>query len=59
MTATYRVGNGTPGNVGAESLVFLAYRDARIVGCTNPLPASAASIPKPPTRSAAARPPRS
>ncbi len=39
FTATYRVGNGTAGNVGAESLVFLATADARIVGCTNPMPA--------------------
>ena len=39
FTATYRVGNGTAGNVGAESLVFLATGDARIVACTNPLPA--------------------
>lgn len=37
--ASYRVGNGTPGNVGAESLVFMAANDARIQSCTNPLSA--------------------
>lgn len=37
--ATYRVGNGAMGNVGAESLVFLASGDGRIQACTNPLPA--------------------
>ncbi|MGA9587153.1 MAG: putative baseplate assembly protein [Terracidiphilus sp.] len=46
VTATYRVGNGTAGNVGAESLVFLATGDARIVGCTNPLPASGGVDPE-------------
>jgi hypothetical protein len=46
FTATYRVGNGTAGNVGAESLVFLATGDARIVGCTNPLPASGGVDPE-------------
>jgi hypothetical protein len=38
FTASYRVGNGTAGNVGAESLVFLA-ADPRIQSCTNPLAA--------------------
>jgi hypothetical protein len=46
FTATYRVGNGTAGNVGAESLVFLATGDARIVGCTNPLAASGGVAPE-------------
>jgi hypothetical protein len=40
FTANYRVGNGTAGNVGAASLVFLATADARIAACTNPLPAT-------------------
>ncbi|HEY6250652.1 MAG TPA: putative baseplate assembly protein [Candidatus Angelobacter sp.] len=39
FTAAYRIGNGIAGNVGAESLVFLAAADARIQSCTNPLPA--------------------
>jgi predicted phage baseplate assembly protein len=38
--ASYRVGNGTAGNVGAESLIYLAADDARITGCINPLPAT-------------------
>jgi hypothetical protein len=39
FTAWYRIGNGTDGNVGADSLVSLATSDARIRSCTNPLPA--------------------
>jgi hypothetical protein len=46
FAAAYRVGNGSAGNVGAESLVFLAANDARIVGCTNPLPASGGVDPE-------------
>lgn len=46
FTATYRVGNGTAGNVGAESLKNLAAGDARITGCTNPLPASGGTDPE-------------
>ena len=38
FTANYRIGNGTAGNLGAESLVFFA-GDPRIVACTNPIPA--------------------
>jgi Baseplate J-like protein len=45
FTASYRVGNGTAGNVGAESLVFLA-GDPRIQSCTNPLPASGGFDPE-------------
>ena len=40
FTATYRIGNGTAGNVGAESLVYLATADARIAACINPMPAT-------------------
>jgi hypothetical protein len=46
FVATYRIGNGTAGNVGAESLVFLATGDARIQSCTNPLPASGGVDPE-------------
>jgi hypothetical protein len=46
FTATYRIGNGTAGNVGAESLTKLAAGDARIAGCTNPLPASGGTDPE-------------
>ncbi len=38
FTATYRIGNGTAGNVGADSLTRLAAADARIQSCRNPLP---------------------
>jgi hypothetical protein len=38
FTASYRIGNGTAGNVGAGSLIFMA-ADPRIQACTNPLPA--------------------
>ena len=46
FTATYRIGNGTAGNIGAESLVFLAAADGRIQSCTNPLPASGGVDPE-------------
>jgi predicted phage baseplate assembly protein len=39
FTASYRIGNGSAGNVGAESLIFLA-ADPRIQSCINPLPAT-------------------
>jgi hypothetical protein len=39
FTAAYRIGNGTAGNVGANSLTFFA-GDPRIESCTNPLPAA-------------------
>ncbi len=41
FTATYRVGNGTAGNVGANTLTNFAAgaADSAIVSCTNPLPA--------------------
>ena len=37
--ANYRIGNGTAGNVGADSLVYLAAGDARILACRNPIAA--------------------
>lgn len=46
FTAGYRVGNGTAGNVGAESLIFLAAADVRIQTCINPLPASGGVDPE-------------
>jgi hypothetical protein len=45
FTAAYRIGNGTAGNVGAESLTFFA-GDARIAKCTNPLPATGGVDPE-------------
>ncbi len=44
--AVYRIGNGTDGNVGAESLAYLVTADARIVSCINPLPASGGADPE-------------
>jgi predicted phage baseplate assembly protein len=45
FTASYRIGNGTAGNVGANSLTFLV-ADPRIVACTNPLPATGGIDPE-------------
>jgi Baseplate J-like protein len=44
--AYYRAGNGTAGNVGAESLTFLAAGDGRITACSNPMPASGGVDPE-------------
>ena len=46
FAAGYRVGNGSAGNVGAQSLNLLAAADARIQSCTNPLPASGGTDPE-------------
>jgi hypothetical protein len=45
FTASYRIGNGTAGNVGAETLVLSA-GDPRIASCTNPLPAVGGADPE-------------
>ena len=37
MTATYRVGNGTRGNIGVDSLAHVLTADGRITGVRNPL----------------------
>lgn len=44
--AGYRIGNGSAGNVGAESLKVLATADARIQACINPLPAGGGTDPE-------------
>jgi predicted phage baseplate assembly protein len=44
--ASYRIGNGTAGNVGADSLTMVSAADARITGCTNPLPATGGADPE-------------
>ena len=46
VTATYRVGNGTSGNVGADTLVFCS--DLNVLACTNPLPAVGGTDPETP-----------
>ncbi len=49
FNASYRIGNGTTGNIGAESLVFYTVDPAAepyIQNCTNPLPASGGVDPE-------------
>jgi hypothetical protein len=46
FTATYRVGNGAAGNVGAGSLTHVAIADLRVIGTTNPLPARGGTEPE-------------
>jgi hypothetical protein len=51
FSASYRVGNGTNGNVGAETIKHLVIRQTRYSGLTltprNPLPASGGIAPEP------------
>ncbi len=49
FTAKYRIGNGTAGNVGANSLLNISagpLADSMIVNCTNPLPAAGGIDPE-------------
>src|SRR5262249_21506070 len=48
FTATYRVGNGTAGNVGADTLIFCS--DLNVTRCTNPLPAVGGTDPETPAQ---------
>jgi hypothetical protein len=45
FTANFRIGNGTAGNVGADSLIRFA-ADPAVISCTNPLPASSGVDPE-------------
>jgi hypothetical protein len=45
FTASYRIGNGTAGNVGADSLTYFA-GPPQIQTCTNPIPASGGVDPE-------------
>jgi hypothetical protein len=45
FVASYRIGNGTAGNLGADSLTFVA-GDPRITSCSNPLPAAGGVDPE-------------
>ena len=45
FVANYRIGNGTAGNVGANSITYFA-SEAPIVACTNPLPATGGTDPE-------------
>lgn len=46
VDATYRVGNGAAGNVGADAIVHAVTPDARIVAVRNPLPAHGGREPE-------------
>jgi hypothetical protein len=44
--ATYRVGNGARGNIGAESIAHVVTDDTRVSSVTNPLPARGGTDPE-------------
>jgi hypothetical protein len=46
FTATYRIGNGVSGNIGAESLFHILTKDNRITSVSQPLAASGGSEPE-------------
>ncbi|MGH7938364.1 MAG: putative baseplate assembly protein, partial [Bryobacteraceae bacterium] len=46
FTATYRIGNGSVGNIGAETLAHIVSNNASIIGVRNPLPASGGVDPE-------------
>jgi hypothetical protein len=46
FTTSFRIGNGSEGNVGAESLKYQAGVDPRISACHNPIPASGGIDPE-------------
>jgi baseplate J-like protein len=50
FTASYRIGNGTAGNVGADSLIYFSAADpvvqSQIQSCRNPLPAIGGTDPE-------------
>jgi len=46
FTATYRVGNGASGNIGAESLAHILTTDNRITSVRNPMPARGGADPE-------------
>jgi len=46
FSATYRIGNGVRGNVGAETIVSIVTADSAITGVRNPLPASGGVDPE-------------
>lgn len=46
FTATYRIGNGTAGNIGLESIVHIVSNDARLLRASNPVPAQGGAEPE-------------
>ncbi len=49
FAATYRVGNGSAGNVGAETLAHIVSNDPGIIAVRNPMPAAGGIEPEPMT----------
>jgi hypothetical protein len=47
LLATYRIGNGSAGNIGADSLYHVVSPDSRISAVRNPLPAQGGTEPEP------------
>lgn len=46
FSATYRVGNGTAGNVGRESIQHILLNESAITGVRNPMPAAGGTEPE-------------
>lgn len=46
FTATYRVGNGTAGNIGLDSIAHIVSNDGRLSHASNPLPAKGGVDPE-------------
>lgn len=46
FSAIYRIGNGTAGNIGLESIAHIVSNDARLLRASNPLPAQGGSDPE-------------
>jgi predicted phage baseplate assembly protein len=46
FTATYRIGNGRAGNIGAETLAHIVTNDPAVAGVRNPLPAAGGTDPE-------------
>jgi hypothetical protein len=56
LTATYRVGQGTVGNIGRDSLVHLAATGVPVLAVRNPLPGVGGIDPEPPDAARLAAP---
>jgi hypothetical protein len=46
FTATYRIGDGTAGNIGLESIAHIVSNDGRLLSVSNPLPAQGGVEPE-------------
>ena len=46
FSASYRIGNGTAGNIGLESIAHIVSNDARLLRASNPLPARGGADPE-------------